>query len=322
MYTPADMTQWKGRTDTAEGQAGHRWHQAMRPLSASLRQGVALTGFACDAGVHRNHGRPGARKGPDAIRTMLGNMPVHECRLLFDAGNVTPDPSGAHDGLEEAQDELAAHLAGLLGQGLLPVTLGGGHEIAFGSFEGLARHLAASSDPAPRIGIVNLDAHFDLRQADRASSGTPFRQIAESCKQRGWAFNYCCLGISRYANTQALFDRAESLGVSWLLDEEINHISRQALISRLDAFIQKVDHVYFTICLDVLPAHVAPGVSAPAVLGVPLDTVEALADHIAQSGKMRLADVAELNPDFDLDHRSARVAARLVARIANKASPS
>jgi len=319
MHTPADMTQWKGRVDAAEGQAGRRWHQIMQPWAPEASQGVALTGFACDAGVHRNHGRPGARKGPGAIRSMLSNMPVLDCQTLYDAGDIAPVASGTHDGLEQAQDELSSHLAGLLAQGLLPITLGGGHEIAFGSFEGLARHLAASSGSTPRIGIVNLDAHFDLRQDDRASSGTPFRQIAENCRQRGWPFNYCCLGVSRYANTQALFDRAESLDVSWMLDEELNTADRTNALSRLDAFLHSVDHVYFTICLDVLPACVAPGVSAPAARGVPLEVVEALADHVAASGKMRLADIAELNPDFDIDHRSARVAARLVARIANQA---
>src|SRR5690606_12135434 len=110
MHTRADMTQWKGRTDAAEGQAGLRWHQVMQPLPDGPGSGVVLTGFACDAGVHRNHGRPGARKGPDAIRAMLGGMPVNECRALFDAGNVAPAASSSHDGLEQAQDELSEHL--------------------------------------------------------------------------------------------------------------------------------------------------------------------------------------------------------------------
>lgn len=320
MYISPDMTLWKGRIDEAEGPAGRRWHQVVQPLSADAAQGVVLTGFACDAGVHRNHGRPGARKGPAAIRAMLSNMPVNQCDRIYDAGDVVTQAIGAHDGLEQAQDELSEHLAGVLNRGHLPITLGGGHEIAFGSFEGLARYLASHEDAAPRVGIINLDAHFDLRQAEHASSGTPFRQIAENCERRGWAFNYCCLGVSQFANTQALFDRAASLGVEWLLDEEMGINDRTAVLLRLDAFLHSVDHVYFTICLDVLPAYIAPGVSAPAARGVPLEVVEALADHVAASGKMRLADIAELNPEYDIDNRSARVAARLVARIANQTS--
>ena len=63
----------------------------------------------------------------------------------------------------------------------------------------------------PRIGILNFDAHFDLRHAERASSGTPFRQIAELCQASDWPFAYCCLGISRLSNTAALFDQAQRL---------------------------------------------------------------------------------------------------------------
>jgi formiminoglutamase len=87
----------------------------------------------------------------------------------------------------------------------------------------------------------------------------------------------------------------------------------------LAAFLAEVDHVYFTICLDVLPAAVAPGVSAPAARGVPLDVVEPIIDVIAASGKLRVADIAELNPGCDIDQRTARVAARLLARVAERA---
>ncbi|WP_268907022.1 arginase family protein [Collimonas humicola] len=82
-------------------------------------------------------------------------------------------------------------------------------------------------------------------------------------------------------------------------------------------FLEEVDDVYFTICLDVFSASVMPGVSAPAVYGLALEAVESLLDIVTASGKLRLADVAGLNPAHDIDNRSARIAARLVARIAN-----
>jgi formiminoglutamase len=40
-----------------------------------------------------------------------------------------------------------------------------------------------------------------------------------------------------------------------------------------------------------------------------------LLDVVMASGLVRLADIAELSPRLDVDHRSARVAARLVARV-------
>lgn len=325
MRRMADMNDWQGRVDAEEGARGRRWHQVVRALDApdaGDAGGVALIGFACDAGVARNHGRTGASAGPAAIRALLGNLPVRRTEALVDAGDVvcaSADPHAADDtALEVAQAELAEALAGLLGRGLFPLGLGGGHEIAFGSFGGLARHLAQHAPGrAPRIGIVNLDAHFDLRLAARASSGTPFRQIAEDCAARGWPFHYCCLGVSDYANTEALFERARQLGTVWRRDVDMDLAQREATLATLGAFLDGVDHVYLTICLDVLPAAVAPGVSAPAARGVGLEVIEPLIDAVVASGKLRLADVAELNPRFDIDAHTARVAARLVARVAD-----
>lgn len=315
MHLPPDMSRWSGRIDSAEGELGRRWHQIVGSWQAE-RGGLALLGFACDTGVQRNHGRAGAAQGPGAIRRQLGNMPVRGCRNISDAGDIVCMPGTDGDGLEAAQQSLADTVTALLDQGAAPLVLGGGHEMAFGSFRGLAQHLAAQ--PAPRIGILNLDAHFDLRMAEQASSGTPFRQIAEDCAARGWPFRYCCLGISDFANTEALFARARSLGVRWLRDEDMPVHRFAETAAMLDGFLADIDHLYLTVCLDVLPASVAPGVSAPSARGVGLEVVEQVIDLAAGSGRLRVADIAELNPLHDIDQRTARVAARLAARIAER----
>jgi formiminoglutamase len=279
-------------------------------LDAQTDTGVVLNGFACDAGVARNHGRAGAAEGPAAIRAALANMPVHDCDRVADAGDVVCNG----DALEAAQGALAQRIDAQLSRGLFPITLGGGHEVAWASFSGLAAHLARGGG-AQRIGIVNFDAHFDLRRAERPNSGTPFLQIANDCEERSWPFRYCCLGVSRYANTRALFERARQLEVVAILDEDMDHPEPAA--GALAGFVSDVDHVYLTVCLDALPGAVAPGVSSPAARGIPLAALEPLLESVIATGKMRVADVAEMNPRFDIDRRTATVAARIVARIAN-----
>ena len=150
----------------------------------------------------------------------------------------------------------------------------------------------------------------------RANSGTPFRQIRDWCVAHGWSFDYRVLGISRYANTRALFDRAEAFHARYWLDEALQDASGLGQAeAALRAELAHYDAVYLTVCLDVLPAAIAPGVSAPGVLGVPLAHVERLVDLVAGSGRLICADIAELNPQYDRDATTARVAARLVARI-------
>lgn len=302
---------WRGREDLEESGDARRWHHVMRPFDANVDRGAVLIGFPCDEGVRRNGGRTGAAAGPAALRTALANLPHLDEPPLSDAGDVC-DPT---DSLEAAQAKLGEAVARVLRQGALPLALGGGHEIAWGTFQGIV-----AAQPHARLLIVNLDAHFDLREAEQANSGTPFRQIHDWCARHNRPFDYRVLGISRYANTRALFDRAQAFGVRYWCDEALQTESALAgAEAALKAEFASFDAVYLTVCLDVLPAAVAPGVSAPGVLGVPLSHIERLIDLVAGSGKLIAADIAELNPNRDRDAMTVRVAARLVARIARGA---
>lgn len=311
MHRPADLANWTGRADAEEGPRAVRWHQAVHALLDGAAPGLALLGFACDAGVTRNHGRPGAAAGPAALRRALSNLAWRRIAPAWDAGDVVVEG----DALEDGQRELAAAVTRLLDAGHRPVVMGGGHEVAAGSFAGLADHLARGAGArTPVIGVVNLDAHLDLR-AGRASSGTPFRQIAEICSGRGRPFRYLCLGVDEGSNTEALFDTARRLGAGWRRDRAMTPSRLDEVTAELAAFLATVERVHLTIDLDVLPAAVAPGVSAPAPRGVTLEVIEALVDTVVASGKLMLGEVAELNPAFDLDGRTARVAARLVEQL-------
>ena len=313
-----DRTLWTGRVDPEDGDAGRRWHQVVAPLD--VRPGVALMGLASDAGVTRNRGRPGAAEGPAALRRMLANLAWHggaDARL-YDAGDVA-----CHgDALEAAQAAYAGRLAGLLRAGHFPIGLGGGHEIAWAAYQGIAEALAGD-ERLERLGIVNFDAHLDLRapaEPGRGTSGTPFLQIAEARAAAGLPFRYFCLGASPAANTPALFDRAGRLGVEIVPDVDANSAATDAALAR---FVAESSAVYLTFCLDVLPPAVAPGVSAPAGLGVALHRAVALlravlgaCGHGRPGSRLLVADVAELNPRLDPDGRTARTAARLVYEFA------
>lgn len=313
MLEVADMLLWNGRVDEGPAIEKQRWHQCISSLtSAPQEPGIVLLGVACDEGVQRNQGRIGAAKGPDAIRRVLANQACHSQRPIYDAGNL----SCAHGELETLQQEQAGLVCKLLDQGHFPLLLGGGHEIAFGSFLGLAQHLASSANNDP-VGIINFDAHFDLRQAAAPNSGTPFLQMAEYCQSSGIPFHYYCLGISETANTAALFTQAAQLGVASLQDTELNSWQFAQIEQKLVDFIAPCQAVYLSIDLDVLPAAIAPGVSAPAARGVALPELEYLLSFVRSIAQTRLkvADIAEYNPDYDIDDRTARVAARLCHQL-------
>ncbi len=311
---------WTGRFDGDD--PGHRrWWQAVNSASASglgdesasmpgnglsqpsSRKPASLLGFASDEGVRRNKGRTGASAAPSALRKALGPLAFHLDRAVADAGDVVV--SG--EDLEAGQERLGRAVAALLDAGHQAVVLGGGHETAYASYLGVAASAAVQS--GQRLGVLNLDAHFDLRDEPVPSSGTPFLQMARAEAAAGREFRYAVVGISEPNNTQVLFDTADKLGVRYLLDEDCD---ADRVRDFVEAFLGDIDVLYLTIDLDVLPASVAPGVSAPAAYGVPLPVISAVCRQVAQSGKLLHLDVAELNPAFDIDGRTARTAARLV----------
>ncbi|WP_422081894.1 formimidoylglutamase [Ulvibacterium sp.] len=271
---------------------------------------IAILGYACDEGVRRNQGRIGAMEGPDAIRSQLGKMPnhLHPDTKLFDIGSVQ---CVAGD-MEETQNLLSVKVAQLLKKSVFPMILGGGHDLAYGHYQGIKKYLNGGRS----IGIVNFDAHFDLRNnTDGNNSGTPFYQIAQDCKADGTSFNYLCLGIRKDANDTVLFQTADKLGVGYIENERFNLQHGKAVEQELRTFISKVDCLYATIDLDGFSSAYAPGVSAASPMGFLPDIVLACLKVILQSQKLISMDVAEMNPKYDIDNRTAKLAASLIHSV-------
>ncbi|MCL6267127.1 formimidoylglutamase [Flagellimonas myxillae] len=283
------------------------------------KKSIALLGYACDEGVKRNQGRVGAVKGPDVIKNSLAKMPNHlpSTVQLYDAGNIT-----CSDGdMEASQQALSLGVTSLLDKKQFPIVLGGGHDVAYGHYHGIKTHLGSKKE-GQTIGIINFDAHFDLRQnTQNNNSGTPFYQIAMECKKENIKFNYLCLGIRKDANDRNLFQTAKELDVNFILSDTFQIQFLDEINTWINAFIKTVDNAYVTIDLDGFSSAYAPGVSAPSPMGfTPQIVLECLKTIIA-SGKLISVDLAEMNPKYDVDGQTAKLAASLVHHIAHLLFP-
>lgn len=320
-YEPIDMGIWTGRVDSKENYDAFRWHQWVRPLNLNSsdaklfdgKLGFALLGFCCDEGIRRNQGRVGAKNGPDAIRKELANLPCSfsQQTILFDAGNIT-----CMDGDLEASQEVLARLVSQIRKlGLFPLVIGGGHETALGHYRGHKKFMENNNEK-PDIGIVNFDAHFDLRPLPiGGSSGTMFRQIANECSNEGLDFRYLCMGIQKYSNTEELFKTARELGAVYLLSKDINSRGASYVKDNLDSFIQQTNNIYITICADVFSSAFAPGVSASQPLGMNSEDALRYIKYIIHSGKVIGFDIAEVSPRFDHDNTTANLAKVLLFAV-------
>lgn len=311
-YELTNLALWQGRKDSLPFE---RFFQRIEcidmhtyPFDQSPKHPIIL-GFCCDEGILRNDGRIGARFGPDSIREQLAKLACHSSQHFLDAGNIVCED----DDLEGAQKQLAHLIEQCHQHGHQTIVLGGGHEIAFGHYCGLATNY-------PKIGIINFDAHFDIRinsHSPKGTSGTPFAQIKQYCQDHSRTFDYCCVGIQETANTTSLFERAHTWGISYLLADTLYEAQVNQQYAFLDAFIEQHTHLYLSICLDVFAESEAPGVSAPQSMGLSPRVVMPLLKYILQTGKVVSLDIAELSPPLDVDHKTARLAATVLAQLLN-----
>nr|WP_008879494.1 MULTISPECIES: formimidoylglutamase [Geobacillus] len=305
MYQPPEASCWTGRVDSVSDERAFRLHQRIRLLDLSgpltpLEQAAAFIGFVCDEGVRRNQGRQGAKEAPAAVKAALARLPWHlpSGASIYDAGDIV-----CADGrLEQSQAELGKAIARLLQSGVAPVVIGGGHETAYGHYLGVR----AALGPNARLGIINIDAHFDLRPYDNGpTSGTMFRQILDEDKQVG----YCCLGIQRLGNTAALFADAERYGCEYILEEQLTAGAIEAAYERIEQFALRHDSIILTICMDAISAAAAPGVSAPSPFGLSPSLARALIRRIVSHPKTISVDLCEVNPLVDEGGKTVALAA-------------
>ncbi len=265
------------------------------------QKSFGLIGFACDEGVRRNNGRQGASGGPAAFRSVLKQTP------FVDYGDV----HCRNGDLETAQAELGNRVFETYQAGQMPIIIGGGHETAWGTFQGIRGEGS--------LGIINLDAHFDLRPLidDKlGSSGTPFSQIANAM---GSKFDYLVLGIQPTSNADFLFEKARDLHAYHVLAERFESDA----IAHINAMLERHERIYLSICLDVFASAYAPGVSAPQPFGItPIQALPILR-RLAESGKVIALDIVELAPNYDPSGITARLAAGLLnewIRVSNTAT--
>lgn len=303
MYKEPQKDLWTGRLDSETNPRQFRHFQTVNfgnlkeDAPSSQRSGVGMIGYAVDYGVKLNKGRVGAREGPNAIKGAFASLPMFGDTEVTDYGNVEHEDDRP---LEETQQEFAQLVSRSIQRHRQTFLLGGGHDIAYAQYLGIR-----DAYPEESIGVINIDAHFDTREESGSTSGTSFRQILEQDDNA----DYFVLGIQQSANTQGLFDYADEKDVSYVFVDELLHQVSPPVKDKIERYIHDHYVIMFTICMDVIDSAFAPGVSAAAVLGLYPHIVLELAKRIIPSDKVSTISIAETNPTYDVDNRTAKLTA-------------
>lgn len=305
---------WTGR----KSEKIEYWHQAaisVKDLKLDTNQEslkVGILGYAGEESVKRNHGRTGTILAPKSIRNMMGSLAYHlpDTAKIFDYGDIA-----TMDGDMESSHQLISQtIQRLLETNHFPVMLGGGHDLAYAHASGIYNYLKPKGQ---KLGIINMDAHFDLRPTTdgKGHSGSPFLQLAQENKDD---FHYLCLGVQRSVNPKSLFKTADELNAKWMVMEDFRMNNWEVIQEKILWFLDSMDKIYLSVDMDGFSSAFAPGVSAPSPMGFRPEFAFKVFELISKSKKVISMDVVELNPNFDQDNCTARLAARCAEYVVRK----
>jgi formiminoglutamase len=275
-------------------------HFLGRKARDQVKPKVVIIGYPGDQGIKLNRGRPGAAEGPDAIRRSFYKLtpdPVSYdkfCELLCytrDLGNLKMSGDVQSD-----QEMLAEVVAGCLAQKMVPVVLGGGQEASFGHFLGYVR-------ADKNVNIINWDAHSDVRELieGQGHSGSTFRQALEHPSRR--CIKYTVAGLLPHASAKKHLEYIDRAGGDYVFGYKLTPEKISEIYSL------SVDTTMVTVDLDCVDQVHAPGVSAPSAGGIEANLLYDACLQAGRTATVNSLDVTELNPRFDIDGRTARLAA-------------
>jgi len=287
---------------------------------------VTIVGAPLDLG----QGRRGVDMGPSAIRYagLEERLASFGCAVV-DRGNLaTTEPEALVVGDErarflaeilEACARLAALVADVVGNGALPLVLGGDHSIALGTLAGLRR---AAGEPG---GGIWIDAHGDLNTPGTSPSGNVHGMpLAAALGLAGEGFSHPALELPAVDPGRVVLlgvrslDPAERVliretGIRAITMTEIDRIGiERAVLEAIDR-ASGPGFVHVSLDLDAIDPEVAPGVGTPVQGGLTYREAHLACEDLAESGLVGSLELVEVNPILDRENGSAAIAVELAA---------
>lgn len=280
--------------------------------------------------------RHGSDMGPSAIRLAgikeklesLGHR-TFEHTDIFKASSQEYEESGNPKAkylkpIVSACTSLAREVEAITAAGDFPLVLGGDHSIALGSIAGLS---ATAKKRGQTLGILYVDAHGDFNTPETTPSGNIHGECLAASAGLGLPEltnlyfqgqkvdpkNICFVGSRDLdPGEKQLMKQA---GVTVFTMSDIDGQGFPAVVRQVLAFFKKVDVIHVSFDMDVLDPMFAPGTGIPLPGGLTNREALLLMEEIATTGKVRSAEIVEVNPILDVRNQTAILAVSLAARL-------
>jgi arginase len=310
--------------------------------SGSLRQrtrSLTLVGAPIENGANV----AGSALGPSALRMigLPGTLGKLGCEVI-DHGDLTPaanaEPVAVHSAQRARRPSEVAGWVPFLSKaayelargGHVPVFLGGDHSLAIGTIDGIAR---ACAENGRELFVLWLDAHPAFNTPATSPSGNLHgMSLAFLCGEPGFERvlgiparkavdpgKVFLLGIHSVDASEGEVLRRR--GVNLVDMREIGERGVAAPMRHiLDTVAEHDGVLHVSLDADCVDPAFIPAVNVPVPGGITYGEAHLIMEMLKESGLVVSLDVAEFNPLFDADGRSARAIAELVACLFDRKS--
>jgi arginase family enzyme len=167
--------------------------------------------------------------------------------------------------------------------------------------------------PLSEVGLITLDAHFDMRGTDQGlSNGNPVRALIEDGLPGA---NIAQVGLAPFANSKAMHDDALAAGN---LVITIGEVRQQGILVAVERVLEHVAHAKAILVdcdIDVIDRSQFPGAPGARAGGLDASDFFSAARRLAVEPRVRVIDLTEWDPPLDPSDLSALTAARWLAEV-------
>jgi formiminoglutamase len=249
----------------------------------------------------------GCDLAPDLLRRTLrriGRYDVETGREIETKVLDRGDADLAKLSIEQATPLLREAVAASTQAHALTLLVGGNNAVTRPGVLGLGGSLE-------KIGLITLDAHFDMRDLDAGlSNGNPVRALMQDGLPGA---NIAQVGLASFANSRAMHEDATAAGnlvitIGEVRDGGIAHAIERALghVAHCEALVIDCD-------IDVIDRSQFPAAPGGRPGGMAAQDFFFAVRQLASDRRVRVIDLTEWDPPLDASDLSALTAARWVA---------
>ena len=165
--------------------------------------------------------------------------------------------------------------------------------------------------PLERVGLITLDAHFDMRDLHQGlSNGNPVRAlIADGLV----GANIAQIGLASFANSEAMHRDAVAAGNLVITIGEVRLNGVERAIERALAHVAHCEAIVVDCDIDVIDRSQFPAAPGARPGGMAAADFFRAVRYLASDPRVRVIDLTEWDPPLDPTDLSALTAARWVA---------